>query len=110
MDERFKQMLMEAEKIRAECKQTGSIGQHGRHMAKMIRYGQENKLLTGDLLAGTASEENLCLAAEGGACILEVIHDEAVGSILNLPREKKMAITRRAKEKAEQDVKRFGPL
>ena len=96
MDARFLEMLKEAEQIRAKCRQTGMIGPHGKHMADMMRYAKEHGLYTGDVLAGTASEECLTHAAEMAAGMLEIIHGEQVGSVLTLSREEKIALSRRA--------------
>lgn len=101
MDERWKEMLTEAQKIRAECRRTGIIGVHGGHVAKMIRYGMGKGFLTGKPLEGTASEENLNLAVEIAAAILEVNHGEDVGSIFVLSPERKLEICRRAEEKVK---------
>ncbi|MDO8598884.1 MAG: hypothetical protein Q7S02_02145 [bacterium] len=109
MDRQFKQMLEEAERVRVECRATGDIGPHAACMAQMIQYGQQRGLFTGDVLTGTASEENLANAAEGGACILEVIHGaEAIGSVLDLPRDQQIALCRRAMERAEAHIRSLG--
>jgi hypothetical protein len=94
-------MLTEAEKIRAECRRTDVIGPHGGHVSKMIRYGMGKGFLTGKPLEGTASEENLNLAVEIAACILEVNHGEEVGSVFDLSPERKIEVMKRAEEKVK---------
>lgn len=100
MDKKFEGMLKEAERIRAECRRTGNIGQHAGHMAKMLECGQKKNLLTGNVPDGSASPEFLAHSAEMAACVLEVIHNEKVGSVLQLSRKKQQELAIRAKDKA----------
>lgn len=106
MDNQWREMLVEAARIRAECKRTSNPGLHAGHVGQMIRYGMEKGFLTGKPLEGTASEENLNLGVEIAACILEVNYGEEVGSIFTLSPERKVEIMQRAKTFAE---KRVGP-
>lgn len=100
IDKKFKEMLREAEKIRAECRRTGNIGPHARHMQKMVEYEQKKGLLTGNVPDDSASAEFLAHSAEMAACVLEVIHNEKVGSVFHLLRKQQRELAIRAKEKA----------
>ena len=100
MDKKFEEMLREAEKIRAECRRTGNIGLHAEQMKKMIEYGQKKNLLTGNVPDGSASTEFLTHSAEMAAFVLEVIHNEKVGSVVRLSRKKQCELAIRAQEKA----------
>ncbi len=100
MDEKFEEMLREAETIRAECRRTGNIGPHARHMAEMLEYGQKKSLLTGNIPDDSVSAELLAYSAEMAACVLEVIHNENVGPVLRLSRKQQRGLAIRAKEKA----------
>lgn len=104
MDEKFRKMLLESEKIRARCRSTRNIGPHARQMTKMIGYAQEKKLFIGSVLARNANEELLNHTVEIAACSLEIIHGEEIGPVIALSSEKKMEIILRAKAKAEQAV------
>ena len=39
MDVKFKEMLIEAEKIRAICRRTNNLGPHAEYMGGMTKYG-----------------------------------------------------------------------
>ncbi len=104
MDAKFREMLVEAERIRAVCRSIGDFGPHAAQNIKMINYSQEMRLITGDIFDGTASEEFLDHCTEIAACALEVGYGEEIGSILTLTREQKIAINRRAKKKAEMSL------
>lgn len=104
MDRTFRTMLEEAQRIRAKSRNTGGVGTHAAQMMKALRYAQKHRLFTGSVPEGTANEENLAQSAEMAAFILEVIHGGAVGAVLDLPRERQLAICREAKEKAEAHI------
>lgn len=104
MDTKFRAMLVEAEKIRAECVRTGNIGPHARQMADMIDYGRDKGLFGGNIQYGTASDEFLAHATEMAACSLEAIYGEVIGSMLELTGEKKSEIRKRAFDKAKTKI------
>lgn len=99
MDKKFREMLLEAEKIRAECRRTGKIGPHAEQMVKMIDYVRKKNLFTGNVPDSSAGSELLAHSAEMAAGVLEVIHNEEVGSVLQLSRKKQRELAIRAKEK-----------
>jgi len=99
-------MLLEAEKIRAKCREDGNIEKHATCMANMLMYADSKGLLTGNIFQGTASEEKLNQAAEMAACLLEVVHEYDVGPILDLPDNKKLEIIELAKEKTLANLRR----
>jgi len=113
VDPKFQAMLVEAEEIRAQCVRTGDIGPHAAQMTKMINYGQNHNLLTGNIFDGSASDEFLSHATEMAACCLEVIYKEKIGPVLNLSDSEKIEINRLAVAKARAKMsffERFGRL
>lgn len=101
MDEKFRQMLLEAEKVRKEQRGTGYPGTHGANMVAMLKYGSSKGLVKGgtsDILAGKCTEEDLTLAAEGAAMIIQMNLGEHIDSVVSLPDEEKSKLVIRANE------------
>jgi len=92
MNKRFRELLEEAERIRA----TGNRELHAQQVILTIYFGQEEGLLSGKVLAGTASDENFALTTEIGAGCLEFDTNERVGSVLELSRAEQIELNCRA--------------
>ena len=102
MDKKFKEMMRKAEKIRGECQRMGDgdPNPHAKHMTKMLEYGQKKNLLTGNVMDDSASTELIALTTEAAACVLEVIHNEEVGSVIELSHKEQRKLIMHAKKKA----------
>lgn len=99
MDTEFRKMLEEAEKIRAECRVSGDLTPHLNHMINVVKYGMDKKLFVGEVdrrvMIQTASEEYIAQLAESAVCMAEVIFDEQIGPVLDIPVLSKIRIINR---------------
>src|SRR4051812_31931574 len=99
MNETFRQMLLEAEKIRS-LYLDGSP--HAQKMAELVDYGRTHRLFGSSTLNDSSTEEFLGKAAEEAALLLEIKHGENIGSVTDLSREDKFALIHRALEKSNR--------